>query len=166
METKDLYCEWDETPKSKEAFLEYTLEKLSKRTFLGYFHTLTGSFFYTLSDLFDHFQIKSAFSSWKNHQNQAFSLPSRLLSVIFTYNFLNKKIFRSYWRSWALLKTYNKQSSIRNKKLMKDALEIWEKSTISMQESIIEAFYHWRSLKTFDKIKKLRDFRRFFTVCT
>ncbi|OMJ70903.1 hypothetical protein SteCoe_31017 [Stentor coeruleus] len=166
VESKDLYCEWDETPKSKEAFLEYSLEKLSKRTFLGYFHTLTGSFFYTLSNLYDWFQVKSAFSSWKIPQRNSFSLPLKLLSIIFTQNFFNKKIFKSYWHSFAMLKKHNKNSSIRSKKLMKGALEIWQNSAISIQESLIEAFYHWRSLKAFDKINKLRDFRRFFTVCT
>ncbi|OMJ71957.1 hypothetical protein SteCoe_29720 [Stentor coeruleus] len=166
VETKELYCDWDETPKSKEAFLEHTLENLSKRTFLKYFHTLTGSAFYTLSDLYDQFQVKSTFLLWKTLQKKNFSLPSKLISTIFTYNFINKKTFRLYWHSWAIFKNYNKQSLIRNKKLMKGALELWEKSTITKQESIIEGFYHWRSLKTFDKINKLRDFKRFFTVCT
>ncbi|OMJ76615.1 hypothetical protein SteCoe_23993 [Stentor coeruleus] len=165
-ESKDLFCKWDETPKSKDLFLEFSLEKLSKRTILNYFHLLTGSFFNTLSHLLSKLQKKSFFLSWKIQKSIKTPLVFPYSSAFSINQTINKKIFSIFWNTWSALKTYNKKSIIQNKKLMKATIEKWGKLEFSMHDSVIEAFYHWRSIKAYDKINKLKEFKRFFIECS
>lgn len=127
---------------------------------------MTGSFFNTLSHLLPKLQKKSYFLSWKLKKTIKIIKTSPYSSAFSINQTLNKKIFSIFWNTWSALKSHNKPSIIQNKKLMKAAIEKWEKLGFSMQDSVIEAFYHWRSLKAYDKIHKLKDFKRFFIECS
>ena len=110
-----------------------------------------------------HYCLQNRFNNWKKKFRINFLVTKRLVTVQNLVEIVKMKYFPILWNSWKCMKNSRKPEKIRNKILLRKAIENWEKVVYSKADMWIEAFYHWRGLSKLEKMYKLKGYKQFFT---
>lgn len=108
-------------------------------------------------------QRKVKFGTWKNYE-KTLVLDGKIKVYLQGFvEVIRKKLFLLMWTSWKRIKAIKKSKGIREKVLMRKAIEYWENEVNYKENKWIDAFYHWRSILIQVKVDKLKGYKKFFT---
>ena len=103
------------------------------------------------------------FKNWSSTAKTKKMISKTVAIISNLIEIMRKKTFASLWFSWKSIKSIKTQTKIRQKMLLKKAIENWEQFVTFKENRWIELFYHWRRLPKLEKMYKLKEFKQFFS---
>ena len=144
-----------------QMFVE-SMEKCMHRTLKSTLNYSVDVDLRKVTRIFERNLIKHRLYYWRYHRPNSIIILKEMLNITSLIEFMKKKSFSLIWSSWKCLKNHNKENKIRNRKLIKKYIELWEKHIYSTEDKYFETFYHWRGLSKREKIYKLKEYKQLF----
>ena len=163
---RDYLLLWSKNSKTlsidRNSLLINSIKKYLHSNLKKNFNNLTGTFVYKIATILNKSLMKPKFCHWKFLKRASIVLPTEYLKANSFIEILKKRMLTLMRYSLKCIKHNNNMTKIRNKKLLRKYIELWEKHIYTTEDKYFEMFYHWRGLSKLEKIYKLKEFKQLF----